>query len=175
MEFEQDLSFEHEIISPLVKRSISFLQNDLEINVSSDSTDGVSTKKVNLKKNTAMIGTGGSVQVLVTMGYDDALLDKIIEAFLEGEEIDEDEMDEVKESVSCEVINTIVGNALKNPLDDTALSITPPILIYEATSLFKQKSSQIVTATIKTEFGEMLVTVVGPKASYSKTLNFKEL
>ena len=175
MDNEQNISFEHEIISPLVQRSLSFLQNDLEINVSSDTIEGISAKKIELKKNTAMIGTGGSVQVLVTMGYDDALLDKIIEAFVEGEEIDEDEMDEVKESVSCEVINTIVGNALKNPMDDTALSITPPILIYETTSLFKQKSSQIVTATIETEYGEMFVTVVGPKASYSKTLNFKEL
>ena len=122
-----------------------------------------------------MIGTGGSIQVLITMGYDDNLLDKLVEAFLEGEEVDEEELDEIKESVSCEIINTVVGNALKNPLDGTTLGITPPILIYEAKSLFRQKSSQIATSVLKTEFGEMLLTAVGPKETFSKILNFKEL
>ena len=128
-----------------------------------------------LRKNTAMIGTGGSVQVLITMGYDDVLLEKLMKAFLEGEEVDEEEIDEVRESVSSEVINTIVGNALVNPIDGTALSITPPILIYEAKSLFKNKSSRIAAATISTEFGDMLLTVVGPKESFVNALNFKEL
>ncbi len=167
--------FEHEILSPLVERAMSFLQEDLEIQVLSKKVDIISPKKVKLKKNTAMIGTGGSVQVLVTMGYDDELLSKVVEAFLEGEEVDEEELEEIQESVSCEVVNTIVGNALKNPLDGTTLGITPPILISEAKSLFKQKSSQIAAATIITEFGEMLLTAVGPKEQFSETLNFKEL
>jgi chemotaxis protein CheX len=172
---EKETPFEHEILLPLVERSISFLRDDLGIDVSADPIDIRSPKKVELKKNTAMIGTGGSLQVLITMGYDDELLDKVVEAFLEGEEIDDEEMEEIKESVSCEVVNTVVGNALKNPLDGTTLGITPPILIYEAKSLFRQKRSQIATAIIKTEFGEMLLTAVGPKETFSKTLNFKEL
>ncbi|WP_455757385.1 response regulator [Sulfurimonas sp.] len=173
MEEQQETSFEHEILLPLIDRSISFLNDDLGINVSSDAIDIISPKKVELKKNTAMIGTGGSVQVLITMGYDDELLDKVVASFLEGEEVEEDELEEIQESVSCEVVNTIVGNALKNPLDGTTLGISPPILIYEAKSLFRQKSSQIATATIKTEFGEMLLTAVGPKESFSKTLNLR--
>ena len=176
MQKSEEKSFEHEILLPLVERSIGFLKDDLGISVSSESIEILAPKKVELKKNTAMIGTGGSVQVLITMGYDDDLLDKLVEAFLEGEEIeDEDELEEIKESVSCEIINTVVGNALQNPLDGTTLGITPPILIYEAKSLFKQRSSQIATSVLKTEFGEMLLTAVGPKETFSKTLNFKEL
>ena len=175
MNEQQETPLEHEILSPLVQRSISFLKDDLEIAVISENIDIISPKKVKLKKNTAMLGTGGSIQVLITMGYDDKLLDKVVEAFLEGEEIEEDELEEIQESVSCEVVNTIVGNALKNPLDGTTLGITPPILISEAKSLFKQKSSQIAAATIKTEFGDMLLTAVGPKELFSDTLNFKEL
>jgi len=175
MSIEETSSLEHDILSPLIQRSISFLKDDLEIDVISENIDIISPKKVKLKKNTAMLGTGGSVQVLITMGYDDKLLDKVVEAFLEGEEAEEDELEEIQESVSCEVVNTIVGNALKNPLDGTTLGITPPILISEAKSLFKQKSSEIAAATIKTKFGEMLLTVVGPKELFSKTLNFKEL
>lgn len=168
-------SFEHEILQPLVKRSMSFLKDDLGIAIDSQEINIMFPKKIELKKNTAMIGTGGSIQVLITMGYDDTLLDKLVEAFLEGEEVEEEELDEIRESVSCEIVNTIVGNALKNPLDGTTLGISPPILIYEAKSLFKQKSSQVAIAKIKTEFGEMLLSAVGPKESFSKVLNFKEL
>lgn len=167
----QDSSSEHKIVSQLLERSISFLQDDFDINVSSDIINGISDKKINLKKSTAMIGTGGTVQVIITMGYDEKLLDKMVEVFLEGEEVDEEEAEEIRESVSCEVLNTIVGNALKNPVDNTTLSITPPILIYEAKSLFKQKSSQVVSATLTTEFGEMLLTVIGSKESLSNRSN----
>jgi len=175
MSIEEVALLEHEVLSPLIQRSISFLKDDLEIDVIVEHIDIMSPKKVKLKKNTAMLGTGGSVQVLITIGYDDKLLEKVVEAFLEGEEVEEDELEEIQESVSCEVVNIIVGNALKNPLDGTTLGITPPILISEAKSLFKQKSAQIAAATIKTEFGEMLLTVVGPKELFSKALNFKDL
>jgi len=168
--------FEHSILLPLVERSITYLRDDLEIGIESDKIELISPKKIDLKKNTSMIGIGGSVQLLMTIGYDDELLDKLVEVFLEGEEIeDEDELQEIKDSVSCEILNTIVGNALKNPVDNTTLSITPPILISEAKSLSKQKDSQIAIAIIKTEFGELLLTVVGPKELFTDTLNFKEL
>ena len=175
MKDDEKLQLENKILMPLVERSISFLQDELGINVSSDEIEIVSPQKVELKKNTAMIGTGGSVQVLITIGYDDGLLNKVVEAFLEGDEVDEDEKDEIHESVSCEFVNTIVGNALQNPLDGTTLSITPPILIYEAKSLFKHKSSKIAVAKIQTDFGEMLLTTIGPKETFAKELNFKEL
>lgn len=166
---------ENRILLPLVDRAVGFLKEDMGIDVSSEKVEIMSPKKVELKKNTAMIGTGGSIQVLITIGYDDELLSKITDAFLDGEEVDDEEMEEVQESVSCEFVNTIVGNALKNPVDGTTLSITPPILISEAKSLFKQKDSKIAVVTLNTEFGEMLLTTIGPKDSFSQELNFKEL
>lgn len=146
----------------------------MQINVISQNLEIVCPDQVELKKNTSMIGTGGNIQVIITMSYDDKLLEKLVEIFLEGEEVEE-EMDEIRESVSSEIINTIVGNALVNPLDGTTLSITPPILIYEAKSLFKHKNSKIATAILTTEFGDMLLTVIGPKELFVKELNFKEL
>lgn len=175
MQKRQSGEIEKEILLPMLKRTVSFLTEDMQIKVSSNNLEVVCPKQVELKKNTAMIGTGGSIQVIITMSYDDALLEKLVEVFLEGEEASEDEIDEIKESVSSEIVNTVVGNALTNPLDGTTLSITPPVLIYEAKSLFKHKSSMIATAIIHTEFGDMLLTVIGPKESFADTLNFKEL
>ena len=88
---------------------------------------------------------------------------------------DAEELAEIRESVACEVVNIIVGNALKNPIDDTVLSITPPILIYEAKRLFKYKDSKIATSVIKTQYGEMLISAVGPKGLFIEELEFKDL
>lgn len=175
MQIKEAGQIEEEILLPMLERTVSFLKEDMQIAVTSNNSEVVCPKQVELKKNTAMIGTGGSIQVIITMSYDDELLEKLVEVFLEGEEAPEDEIDEIRESVSSEIVNTIVGNALTNPLDGTTLTITPPILIYEAKSLFKHKSSRIATATIETEFGAMLLTVIGPKESFADTLNFKEL
>lgn len=162
-------------LEPIMNRTMSFLEEDMGIAVISKAIEILSPKKVELKKNTVMIGTGGSIQVILTIGYDDLLLDKLVEAFLEGEKIDDDEKDEIRESVSCEFLNTVVGNAMTNFAGDGVISITPPVLIYEAKSLFKYKDSKIVTATIKTDFGDMTLAAVGPRELFEKELEFKEL
>ena len=84
MNESKETYIENDILMPLVERSISFLRDELDISVLSESIEVLSPTKVELKKNTAMIGTGGSVQVLITIGYDDELLSKVVEAFLEG-------------------------------------------------------------------------------------------
>lgn len=172
---EESSHFERDILVQMAHRSKEILEQEIGVSVSNDNIEVEAPKRVELKKNTAMIGTGGSIQVIITMGYDDSLLDKIVEGFLEGEEVGEDELEEVRESVSCEMINIIVGNALKNPVDSSTLSITPPIVIYEAKSFSKHKSSNVATSTIQTEFGDMLVTVVGPRKTIVKELKLKGL
>ncbi|MBU1990102.1 chemotaxis protein CheX [bacterium] len=166
---------EKDVLTPILQRAVSFLNDDMKIRVVSQSLQVICPKKVELKKNTSMIGTGGSIQVIITMSYEDALLEELVKAFLEGEEAAEDEMDEIRESVSSEFVNTVVGNALSNPFDGTTLTITPPVLIYEAKSLFRHKSSAIAAASITTSFGDILLTVIGPKESFADTLQFKEL
>ena len=122
-----------------------------------------------------MIGTGGDIQIIITFGYDDTLLDVLTDAFLYGEKVDESELQEVQDSVCCEIANTIIGNVIKNPMSDSLISITPPILIHEAKSFAKHKNSTIMVAIIKTEFGDIQLTAVGPKESFAKKLDFKEL
>lgn len=175
MSEQENKHYENDILKPLAQRSISFFSDDLGIGVESSDFEILNPKSVEMKKNTAMIGTGGSVQVLITMGYDDMLLNKMLEVFMEGEEVDADEIEEIRESVSCEVINIVVGNALVNPVDETTLSITPPLLINEAKSLSKHRSSEIAVTTITTEFGDMILTVIGPKKLFTKELKFKEI
>ncbi len=166
---------EKDILLPIVQRTLSFLSENMGVHIISQDAQISFMQKVQLKKNTVMISTGGSIQVLISMSYDDKLLNKLMESFLEGETVALEEFDEVRESVACEVINIIIGNALINPKDDTVLSISPPILIQEAKSLIKHKNSKIALSAIVTDFGDLLITVIGTKDLFIDDLELKEL
>ena len=169
------MELKEEILRVLVDRAISFLSSDMQIEVIDDDIKIESPREVKLKKNTSVIGTSGDTSVLIAMGYDDKLLDNMLEQFLEGESVDDEEYEEMRNSTSCEVANIIVGNALANLKNQENIGITPPILIYEGKSLYRYKNSQILNAEIKTNFDNMLITVVGPRESFVKELNIKEL
>jgi chemotaxis protein CheX len=173
MSYNEDINCIDDVLRPLSERAVSFLREDMSIEPQSGDIEISYPKRIELKKNTAMIGTGGSVKVIIAMGYDEPLLDKVVNRFLDGEEINPNEIDEIRESVSCEVVNIIVGNALINPVDNTTLSITPPVHIYEAKSLVQHKDSKIATAKVLTKFGDMLITVIGPRELFLEELDFK--
>ena len=164
-----------DVIKPIIKRAKSFLEEDMKIPILEHKVEIINSEHLLLKKNTAMIGTGGNIKIIITIGYDDEVLEKLVEAFSYGEVFKDEELEAIRESVSCEVANIVVGNAITNPLNESILSITPPVLIYEAKSLAKYKNSIIVTATIKTEFGEVQVSAIGPKELFVNILEFKEL
>ncbi len=155
----------------LIKRSISYLQEDLNIEVIDSVFEIICPKKMKMKKNTVMIGLGGNINSLISIGSDDLLLDKILESFLEGAPIDNKDIADIRDSLSCEIANIIIGNAISPFANDSIINITPPILIYEESSFFKYKDSKITSVTIKTKFGEMLVVVTMPKIDkFSKQL-----
>ncbi len=93
------------------------------------------------------------------MSYDIFLLDKILEEFNHGETIAEEELSAYRESVSMEVLNIIVGNALFNPYDKTILKITSPVMTDFDELCSNDTSEKIAHVTVDTEFGEMKILV----------------
>ena len=164
-----------QLLIPIIDRLKSFLENDMNIDVIKDESKIVNSEHVTLKEQTVLIATGGSVQLIITMGFDDEILDKLVEEFCYGAVYEGDELIEIQESVACEVSNTVIGNAIKNPIDDSVINITPPILIHEAKSLAKYKNSMILETKIITEDGDIQLAVIGPKDLFSNKLNMKEL
>lgn len=150
------------ILQPLAVRTKEFLEEDMEIVINEFQEPVCSLKTVELKRNTAVIGIGGSARFMVAISYDDDLLDKLVEIFLEGEAINPLEKDEIYESVSMEVANTVIGNALRNPIDDSVLTITPPIYVYEAKSLTRSKNARTLVSTIQTQYGKLSLFAIYP-------------
>ncbi|MCU7834584.1 MAG: hypothetical protein KZQ83_04940 [gamma proteobacterium symbiont of Taylorina sp.] len=148
------------ILSPVINRLTTFLQSDMKINLNKKALFSYTTiDKINLKNYTSYIHISGLVDVSVCMSFDQFLLDKLLEEFNHGYKVADDELIEYRESVSKEVLNIIIGNALFNPYDTSVLEITSPyITAYDelCTDSAHEKIAQVI---IDTEFGEMQVLV----------------
>ena len=154
------------LLDSLILQTKLFLQDDMDIEVKDVIVDKENADKLVLKHYTSMIGVGGKLNLMVVISFENAILDKLVELFMDGEEVEEDEAQEVKDSVAGEVINTILGLALPTfPNRGKGVTITPPITINDVGSIAKYKNSKIITAVVQTDFGEIIISAVGSEDS----------
>lgn len=150
------------VLDSLILQAKLFLQEDMGMEVLDVVVSDPDTDKLMLKNHTSMIGVGGKINLMIIISYEDSMLQELINLFMDGEEVAEDEINEVRESVAGEVINTIMGLALPTfPNRGKGVTITPPITINDASNMVKHKNSKILTVTIVTEYGEVSLSAVG--------------
>jgi chemotaxis protein CheX len=152
------------ILDSLILQTKLFLEGDMDLKIVNVNTTVLDAEQLQLKQHTSMIGVGGKLNLMVVISFDDQLLQDLVNLFMEGEEVDEEEKQEVQESVSGEVINTILGLSLPTfPNRGKGVTITPPITINDAASLKKHKNSKIETVVIQTNSGELTISAIGEK------------
>ena len=100
------------ILDSLILQTKLFLQEDMDIDIEEVLVKEESDEQLTLNQHTSMIGVGGKLNLMIVISFDNGILGKLVELFMDGEEPDEEEADEIKESVTGEVINTILGLAL---------------------------------------------------------------
>ncbi|WP_024955294.1 chemotaxis protein CheX [Sulfurospirillum arcachonense] len=150
------------ILDALILQSKLFLSEDMDINIKGVEVENSSPDKLVLKDYTSMIGTGGKLNSMIVISFDNLLLDKLVELFMDGEQVEDEEFEEVRDSVSGETINTIIGLALPTfPNRGKGVTITPPITINDASNIKKYKDSKILSANITTDFGTLSISAMG--------------
>ena len=166
-------TYTKDVLRPIIKRVKTYLEEELNIDVFNTS-EITCPKNIHLKKNTVMIGTTGSIKLIISLGFDEKLLNIIVEKFLGEDNITDYTLEEVRDSVACEVTNTIIGNAIDNPVDESDIYITPPVLVCSGKTLNKEKNSKFAFITFITKYGEIELTAVGPKEQFENKLEFSE-
>jgi len=150
------------ILEPLILQTKLFLSGDMGINIKKVDIDEDNPAKLLLKDYTSMIGTGGKFNAMIVISFDNNMLDHLVNLFMDGEEVEEEEKEEIYDSVSGETINTIIGLALPTfPNRGKGVTITPPITINDASNIKKYKDSNIVSAIITTEVGTLSISALG--------------
>jgi CheY-specific phosphatase CheX len=154
------------ILDSLILQTRLFLQEDMGLKINDVTISNLSEDKLELKDYTSMIGVGGKTNLMVVISYDKEILTKLVELFMDGDEIDPSEADEIRDSVAGETINTIMGLALPTfPNRGKGVTITPPIAINDASNLIKQKSAKIVSAQVDTNYGKLSISAIGTEES----------
>jgi len=150
------------ILEPLILQTKLFLSGDMGINIKKVDIDEDNPAKLLLKDYTSMIGTGGKFNAMIVISFDNNMLNHLVNLFMDGEEVEEEEKEEIYDSVSGETINTIIGLALPTfPNRGKGVTITPPITINDASNIKKYKDSNIVSAIITTEVGTLSISALG--------------
>ena len=150
------------ILDSLILQTKLLLQEDMKLEILDVETTKSEYEVLSLKDFTSMIGVGGKISLMTVISFDGELLNKLVSIFMDGEEVSEDEIDEIRESVTGEVINTIIGLALPTfPNRGKGVTITPPITINEASVLKKHKNSRILSANVTTNFGTVSISAIG--------------
>jgi len=150
------------ILDSLILQTKLFISEDMDIQIQNIEVLDNSPDKLVLKTNTSMIGTGGKLNLMLIISFDESLMNYLVDLFMEGEAVEEDEKEEIYDSVSGETINTIIGLALPTfPNRGKGVSITPPIAIHDVTTMKKHKNAKILSANVETEFGSLSVSVIG--------------
>jgi chemotaxis protein CheX len=153
------------ILDALVLQTKIFLSEDLSMAIKNVDIN-LHQDKLVLKDYTSMIGSGGNINLMFVISFETSLLNKLLELFMEGEEVDSEDEQELKNSVSGETLNIIMGLALPSfPNRGANVTITPPVSIKDASNIKKYKDSKIVSAIINTEYGVMSISALGSEDS----------
>ena len=124
------------VLDSLILQTKLFLEEDMNLEILEVDTINVESGILSLKEFTSMIGVGGRISLMTVISFDKELLDKLVSLFMDGEEVAIDELEEIRQSVTGEVMNTILGLSLPTfPHRGKDITITPPITINDAVML----------------------------------------
>lgn len=157
------IDFLNKILTSTVDKSVEYLNQDIKISAEKGN-EKLTLDTLKTIKHSSLISTLGSMEVDIAIGFDDLLFETLVKHFLNEEEVADDKAVELKKSISCEIINIIVGKATVNYVDNTTLHITPSLFIDKMPSIFNDTDYNHDTAIINTQFGKMAILVSHKKS-----------
>lgn len=157
-----------------IARACSHFDSEYGIRVTEADSGGGDLESLNLLGMTAIIGMGGSVNLLVAFSFQEGLIDVLYRRMTHGFEVRPDEVEMYREAAAGEVVNTILGHCtidLQKP-DRPVISITPPVILDQAKTIRRMKNAVFYTQILNTDFGRMNISLVGPRELFNSRLDY---
>lgn len=162
------------LIQAVTERSVSYLKDEMELDVQGIDSQLENVKSLTLRSITALVSVGGNLGLYLAFSFEDAVIRRIFEAYTDDIDVAPEEEDEYIEETAGDVINTVVGNALATMSEGgQTISLTPPVVIAQARSLVRQKDAYFYKADLKTDTGVLSVMCIGPGDIFDEKLNYK--
>ncbi|MGB0696181.1 MAG: chemotaxis protein CheX [Rhodospirillaceae bacterium] len=150
-----------------------FLQQELDLSVKDRFSRSENVKLLKLKALTSLVAVGGDVNLLIGFSFDDSLLQEIFQRFTADIEVSEDERELYLHETASEIINTIIGNSTKDiNSSKTPISLSPPIILIGAKSIYRDKDAVFFTVELVCDQGSLEIDLIGPKWLFDAQLNY---
>lgn len=151
---------ERVFMNPIMSRTLSYLSEDMDISLKTNSTDIKCIKGMAFQDINSMLEIVGHYEAIIIMSFTAELLNVLVERFTGGEPIYDEDIDEIRRSVAEEIINIVVGNTLKSiQKDGKKINITTPITFTE--DEYGYDKNNFHSMHIDTEFGMLTIGIIG--------------
>lgn len=160
------------LMDAIMERALVFFRDDLYIDAHIGHHDRVEeVQKIELRFLTSLLVLEGRSKLYVAFSFQRPLIEQAFRVYSEDIEVAEGEREGYMEETAGDMINIIVGNATARlPSDDTTITISPPIVITEAKSIFRHKDARFHAASLDTDYGKMDVYCISPKETFGELL-----
>ncbi|NRB40631.1 MAG: chemotaxis protein CheX [Pseudomonadales bacterium] len=132
-------------------------------------------QQLQLGQLTSIMAVGGHLKVMFAFSFEHGLADQLMSDFTQELDFDEVNTEHYISQTIAEMINIILGNVLANfEIRGKSIILSPPVVISDAKSIYRDKNAIFISAKLYTSFGEMHVHCIGPKALFDQELNYLE-
>lgn len=166
MSKEIDVAF---LMKVIAERAVAFFRDDLHMDVSKITHGHESVQKFQMRRLTSLLAVDGGAELYLAFSFDRPLIEHAFEAYIEDIEVAEEEREKYIEETAGDIINIIVGNAAGSlSAHNPPVTLSPPVVITEAGSIFRRKEAHFYTACLETDHGKMDICCIGPKELFDE-------
>jgi CheY-specific phosphatase CheX len=152
---------EHEVeafMKALVKRTVAFIEEEIKIVILEAKLPAYYHENPMLHSLTSIITIEDSARMTIVFSFEDMLIREIFRGYTKDIKIAEAETQNFIEETAGDMINTVLGNVLRQfEQPGVAFAISVPFIVNEAKNFITYRSSKIFSAEIQTEYGEMSI------------------
>lgn len=152
-----------ELIEIISKRTVSFLNDEMDIQVEEQELNLMPGNRMELYYLTTVLTVGGTINANVIFSYEQKLIEKIFDIYTEEVEMLPEERLGYIEETAGDVINIVVGNSTADFKEIQSVTLSPPIMISEAKSIATSKLSEFFVNHLHTIHGSISIFCVCPK------------
>jgi CheY-specific phosphatase CheX len=163
------------LLQALSVRTVSFLRDELEIEVTAQAQHLDDVQKLDLKHLTSIMSATDNMKLYLAYSFDEPLIVKAFEAYCKDLDVADDERETYMEETAGDIINIIVGNALADlSAQGRVIGLSPPIVITEAKSIMRHRGAKFASTSLTTPHGGLNIHLIGPGELFDDTLDYVE-
>jgi CheY-specific phosphatase CheX len=162
------------VAASLADRTKNYLADHAAIDVTKMHAVTEDIEHLKLRQATAVVGVGGNVGMLIAFSFSQQMADVVYERMTAGITVPPGQEADYREAAIAEIANVIIGNCTAEFSNGGEhVSLSPPIFLEDAKSIFRMKNAMFGTILVDTPQGSFDIHMIGPRGMFDDELNYE--